>query len=103
VTERHLNGVTLRLVESRQSREQLVCAEAERAISLQLDRELPRHEAARLLVHLRSCPACAALARQQHLQREALRRLAVFARVAPPAFSAASSRKVPTYPTRRRA
>jgi anti-sigma factor RsiW len=67
--------VTLRLVDSREP--PLACAQAERSISLQLDRELPRHEAARLLVHLRSCPACAALARRQHVQHKALRRLAV--------------------------
>jgi hypothetical protein len=67
--------VTLRLVEPHES--PAACAEAERSISLQLDRELPRHEAARLLVHLRSCQACADLARRQHVQRTALRRLAV--------------------------
>jgi predicted anti-sigma-YlaC factor YlaD len=95
--------VTLRLVEPRPPRQRwlVACDEAERAISLQLDRELPRHEAERLLVHLRGCPACAALARRQQLQREALRRLAVFARVAPPAFSAGSSRNAHEDPTRR--
>jgi anti-sigma factor RsiW len=70
------------------------CAQAERAISRQLDRELPSREGASLVAHLRGCPACAALAQHQQAQGEALRKLAVFARVAPPAFSAGASRKV---------
>jgi DNA-directed RNA polymerase specialized sigma24 family protein len=55
---------------------ELGCDEAARAISLQLDGELPRREAVTLLAHVRSCADCAALARRQRLQRSALRGVA---------------------------
>jgi hypothetical protein len=68
--------VTLRLVEPHTS--SLTCEEAERGISLELDRELPPSQSSRLLGHLRDCETCAALARRLHLQRTALRRYALF-------------------------
>jgi len=55
----------------------LSCAEAERAISRQLDGELPRRERAELRAHLRACGDCASLARSLRAQRSALRGIAV--------------------------
>src|SRR3954449_3314467 len=60
-----------------QLEEALTCDEAERAVSLQLDGELPRNEAGRLRAHLRECDVCAGFARRQRAQRTALRGLAV--------------------------
>jgi hypothetical protein len=68
--------MTLRLVEPQ--RLSLTCEQAERGISLELDRELPASESARLLAHLRDCEPCFVLARRLHLQRTALRRYALF-------------------------
>jgi RNA polymerase sigma-70 factor (ECF subfamily) len=53
----------------------LTCSEAERAISLQLDRMLERGQRGSLRAHLRSCPECASLARRFRAQRSALRRI----------------------------
>jgi RNA polymerase sigma factor (sigma-70 family) len=55
----------------------LGCAEAERAISRQLDRALPRSERAALRAHLRECPGCASLARRVRAQRSTLKSLAL--------------------------
>ncbi|TMM08675.1 MAG: sigma-70 family RNA polymerase sigma factor, partial [Actinobacteria bacterium] len=78
-------GVSLSAVETlifrarRALREQLegalTCAEAEIAISKQLDKALSRSERSHLRAHLRECPACATLARSQRAQRAALRSL----------------------------
>ncbi len=54
----------------------LSCAEAERAISRQVDGELPRRERAELRAHLRACGDCASLARSLRAQRSALRGIA---------------------------
>jgi DNA-directed RNA polymerase specialized sigma24 family protein len=56
---------------------ELACDEAERAISLRLDRKLPRREGVRLEEHLRGCAACVAFARRQRLKRLQLRGVAV--------------------------
>jgi RNA polymerase sigma factor (sigma-70 family) len=53
------------------------CAEAEVAISKQLDRKLSRAERGSLRAHLRECADCASLARKQRAQRSAIRGLAV--------------------------
>jgi RNA polymerase sigma factor (sigma-70 family) len=53
----------------------LTCAEAERAISRQLDRRLGRPEQRLLRAHLRECPDCASLARRERARRTALRGL----------------------------
>lgn len=53
----------------------LTCAEAELAVSKQLDRTLSRAERSQLRAHLRECPDCARLARRQRGQRSALRAL----------------------------
>jgi RNA polymerase sigma factor (sigma-70 family) len=55
----------------------LNCAEAEQAISRQLDGALPRDERGPLRAHLRQCPDCASLARRLRAQRSAIRSLAV--------------------------
>jgi RNA polymerase sigma factor (sigma-70 family) len=63
----------------RAMREQLetsiTCSEAARAISRQLDRSVSRPERASLRAHLRSCPDCAAFARQARAQRGAFKAL----------------------------
>jgi RNA polymerase sigma factor (sigma-70 family) len=63
----------------RAMREQLeasiTCGEAERAVSRQLDRSLPRAERGRLRAHLRECDECASFARQARAQRGALKSL----------------------------
>jgi predicted transcriptional regulator len=63
----------------RAMREQLeaaiTCGEAERAVSRQLDRSLPRAERGRLRAHLRECEECATFARQARAQRGALKSL----------------------------
>jgi RNA polymerase sigma factor (sigma-70 family) len=51
------------------------CADAETAISKQLDRKLSRSERGTLRAHLRECAECAALARKQRAQRSAIRGL----------------------------
>ncbi|HLX19105.1 MAG TPA: sigma-70 family RNA polymerase sigma factor [Gaiellaceae bacterium] len=60
-------------------REQLeswfTCAEAEAAISKQLDQKLSRAERSQLRAHLRECADCATLARKQRGRRSALRAL----------------------------
>ena len=76
-------GVSMSAVETlvfrarRALREQLegalTCAEAELAISKQLDKRLSRAEKSQLRAHLRECPDCATLARRQRAQRAALR------------------------------
>jgi RNA polymerase sigma factor (sigma-70 family) len=53
------------------------CAEAEVAISKQLDRKLSRAERGGLRAHLRECAECASLARKQRAQRSAIRSLGV--------------------------
>jgi RNA polymerase sigma factor (sigma-70 family) len=53
------------------------CAEAELAISKQLDRKLSRSERGTLRAHLRECSECATLARKQRAQRSAIRALGV--------------------------
>jgi RNA polymerase sigma factor (sigma-70 family) len=53
----------------------LTCGEAARAISRQLDRSVSREERATLRAHIRSCPDCAAFARQARAQRGALKAL----------------------------
>jgi RNA polymerase sigma factor (sigma-70 family) len=63
----------------RAMREQLessiTCGEAERAISRQLDRSLPRADRGPLRAHIRECPECASFARQARAQRGALKAL----------------------------
>ena len=76
-------GVTVAAVETlifrarRALREQLegslTCAEAELAISRQLDGRLDRKERGQLRAHLRECAECAMLARRQRAQRVALK------------------------------
>jgi RNA polymerase sigma-70 factor (ECF subfamily) len=51
----------------------LTCAEAELAISKQLDGALSRAEKSQLRAHLRECSECATLARSQRAQRAALK------------------------------
>jgi RNA polymerase sigma factor (sigma-70 family) len=80
-------GVSVSAVETllfrarRSLREQLEgtlsCAEAERAISAQLDGALPRNERGSLRAHLRECSDCASLARRLRAQRSAIRSLAL--------------------------
>jgi RNA polymerase sigma factor (sigma-70 family) len=55
----------------------LSCAQAEEAISSQLDGALPRGERGPLRAHLRECSDCASLARRLRGQRSAIRGLAV--------------------------
>lgn len=76
-------GVSMSAVETlvfrarRALREQLegtlTCADAELAMSKQLDTKLSRAERSQLRAHLRECPECATLARRQRAQRAALR------------------------------
>jgi RNA polymerase sigma factor (sigma-70 family) len=54
----------------------LTCAEAEQAISRQLDGHLKRSERGALRAHLRQCEECAHLARSLRAQRGAIRALA---------------------------
>jgi RNA polymerase sigma-70 factor (ECF subfamily) len=54
----------------------LTCAQAERAISLQVDGKLPRSERGPLRAHLRECRECERLARSQRAQRHAFKALA---------------------------
>src|SRR3954468_16733605 len=54
----------------------LTCAEAELALSKQLDGRLPRDERGQLRAHLRECPECAHLARRMRAQRPAWKGLA---------------------------
>lgn len=78
-------GVSMSAVETlifrarRALREQLegalTCADAELAISKQLDCKLSRAERSQLRAHLRECPDCATLARRQRAQQAALRGL----------------------------
>jgi RNA polymerase sigma factor (sigma-70 family) len=78
-------GLTVSAVETlifrarRALREQLegslTCAEAERALSLEADRRLPRAERGPLRAHLRECKDCAAAARRQRAQRSAWKAL----------------------------
>src|SRR5690242_19282854 len=80
-------GVSIAAVETllfrarRALREQLegslTCAEAEAALSRQLDGRLGREDAAPLRSHLRSCETCRRLARRQRAQRKSVRALAV--------------------------
>ena len=51
----------------------MTCADAELAISKQLDKALARAERSQLRAHLRECPECATLARRQRARRTALR------------------------------
>jgi RNA polymerase sigma factor (sigma-70 family) len=53
----------------------ITCGEAERAVSRQLDRSLPRAERSRLRAHIRECSECATFARQARAQRGALKSL----------------------------
>jgi RNA polymerase sigma-70 factor (ECF subfamily) len=76
-------GVSMSAVETlifrarRALREQLegalTCADAELALSKQLDGKLSRAERSQVRAHLRECPDCATLARRQRAQRAALR------------------------------
>jgi RNA polymerase sigma factor (sigma-70 family) len=59
-----------------QLEEAITCEEAERAISRQLDRALPRGERGPLRAHLRACPECAALARRMRAARGRMSSLA---------------------------
>ena len=78
-------GVSMSAVETllfrarRALREQLegslTCADAELAISKQLDQKLSRAERSQLRAHLRECPDCATLARRQRGRRSGLRAL----------------------------
>jgi RNA polymerase sigma-70 factor (ECF subfamily) len=54
----------------------LACADAELAISRELDGRLSQEEKAALRRHLRACPDCTTFARRQRVQRLALRSLA---------------------------
>ena len=54
----------------------LTCAEAELAISQQLDGDLKRSERGKLRAHLRECEECSRLARSLRAQRGAMRSLA---------------------------
>lgn len=54
----------------------LTCAQAERAISRQLDGTLPRNKRGALRAHVRQCEECAHLARSLRAQRGAIRSLA---------------------------
>ena len=77
-------GVSMSAVETllfrarRALREQLegslTCADAELAISKQLDQKLSRAERSQLRAHLRECPDCATLARRQRGRRDAARK-----------------------------
>jgi RNA polymerase sigma-70 factor, ECF subfamily len=60
-----------------QLEESLTCGQAEFAVSRDLDGRLSRHERGQLRAHLHSCPDCAAFARHQQEQREALQSLAL--------------------------
>jgi hypothetical protein len=55
----------------------LTCAQAEQAISRQLDGSLSRTEKSQLRAHLRQCEPCAHLARSLRAQRRAIRSLGV--------------------------
>lgn len=55
----------------------LTCAQAEAALSRQLDGRLPRKEQGPLRAHLRACEDCSRLARRQRAQRKALGSLAL--------------------------
>ena len=54
----------------------LTCAQAERAISRQLDGTLPRNKRGALRAHVRQCEECAHLARSLRAQRGAIKSLA---------------------------
>jgi RNA polymerase sigma factor (sigma-70 family) len=54
----------------------LTCSQAEAALSLQMDGQLPRSEAGQLRAHLRECDACRHLARSQRAQRKGFKALA---------------------------
>jgi RNA polymerase sigma-70 factor (ECF subfamily) len=56
-----------------QLEEALTCAQAAEAISRQLDGRLPGPEERALRAHLRRCADCAALARKQRAERQAVR------------------------------
>jgi RNA polymerase sigma-70 factor (ECF subfamily) len=58
-----------------QLEEGLTCAQAAESISRQLDARLPPDEQRALRAHLRQCSECAALARKQRAQRQAVRGL----------------------------
>ncbi len=51
----------------------LTCAQAERALSLEADKELSRAEKGPLRAHLRECKQCAKVARSQRAQRSAFK------------------------------
>src|ERR671937_1722884 len=53
----------------------LTCAQAELAISKQLDGQLARSERGALRAHLRACPDCATVARRHRAQRSAFKAL----------------------------
>jgi RNA polymerase sigma factor (sigma-70 family) len=53
----------------------ITCAEAEAALSRDLDGELPRAEKGPLRAHLRECQSCSRLARSMRARRKALRGL----------------------------
>jgi RNA polymerase sigma factor (sigma-70 family) len=55
----------------------LTCAEAERAISRQVDGRLARHERSALRAHLRQCKECERLARSQRAHKQAFKALAL--------------------------
>ncbi len=57
--------------------EMLTCADAEQAISRQLDGALPPDERGPLRAHLRQCPECATLARRLRAQGSAIKSLAL--------------------------
>jgi RNA polymerase sigma factor (sigma-70 family) len=55
----------------------ITCSEAERALSRQLDGELPRGERGSLRAHLRECEECSTLARRFRAQRSVFKGLVV--------------------------
>jgi len=90
-------GVTVAAVETlifrarRALREQLegslTCSQAEAALSLQMDGELPRSDAGQLRAHLRECETCRRLAKSQRAQRKGFKALA--AMPLPPSLASA--------------
>ena len=74
---RHPLGMSLLLVRPQESAFELPCVEAERAISRDLDGQLPRAELKRLRAHLRRCERCARFQRLNLDSRAAFRSFAV--------------------------
>ena len=74
---RHPLGMSLLLVRPQEPAFELPCVEAERAISRDLDGQLPRTELKRLRAHLRTCEACARFERLHLDSRAAFRSFAV--------------------------